>query len=169
MKHLSIVYLGVVLAVVACVSVLGAQKQRYGVTVTTDRKADFSAIKSYSWDSAGYPAMDKAVHQQILDAVDRELKGLGLEKRTTGPSDVVMVYGAQRRTDADTHADAPATNLPTYAVGTLVVLMREPGTRKEVFRGRVDKPIDLAPDKSKATIDEVVAEIFAKYPTRAKR
>jgi hypothetical protein len=165
MKHLSIVCLGVLLAVVT----VGAQKQRYGVTVTTDRKADFSAFKSYSWDSAGYPAMDKAVHQQIVDAVDRELKGLGLEKRTSGPADVVLVYGAQRRTDTDTHADAPATNLPTYAVGTLVVLMREPGTRKEVFRGRVDKPIDLAPDKIKVTIDEVVAEMFAKYPTRTKK
>jgi hypothetical protein len=165
MKHLFVVCLGVVLAVVAA----EAQKQRYGVTVTADRKADFTAFKSYAWDTAGYPAMDKAVHQQIVDAVDRELKGLGLEKRTSEPADVVLLYGAQRRTDTDTHADAPATNLPTYAVGTLVVLMREPGTRREVFRGRVDKPIDLAPDKIKGTIDEVVAEMFAKYPTRTKR
>jgi len=165
MKHLSIVCLGILLAVATA----GAQKQRYGVTVTTDRKADFSAFKSYAWDTAGYPAMDKAVHQQIVDAVDRELTGLGLEKRTSGPADVVLLYGAQRRTDTDTHADAPATNLPTYAVGTLVVLMREPGTRKEIFRGRVDKPIDLTPDKIKGTIDEVVAEMFAKYPTRKKR
>jgi hypothetical protein len=165
MKHLSIVCLGVLLAVAA----VGAQKQRYGVTVTTDRKADFSAFKSYTWDTAGYPAMDKAVHQQIIDAVDRELKGLGLEKRTSAPADVVLLYGAQRRTDADTRADVPATDLPTYPVGTLVVLMREPETRKEVFRGRVDKPIDLAPDKIKATIDDVVAEMFAKYPTRTKK
>jgi uncharacterized protein DUF4136 len=170
MKHPSLVSLGVVLALVAVAAIaVAAQKPRYGVTVTTDRKADFRAFKSYAWDVAGYPAMDKAVHQQIVDAVDRELKGLGLEKRSSGPSDVVLLYGAQRRTDVDTRADAPSTNLPTYAVGTLVVSMRESGSRKEVFRARVDKPIDLAPDKIKVTIDDVVAEMFAKYPTRTRK
>ena len=165
MKQLSIVCLGVVLAVV----VVAAQKQKYGVTVTADRKTDFSAFKSYSWDTASWPALDKSVNQQIVDAVDRELKGLGLERRESGPTDVQIRYGAQRRTDTDTHADAPATNLPTYAVGTLVVLMRESGSGKEVYRARVDKPIDLAPDKVKATIEEVVAEMFAKYPTRTRK
>ena len=165
MKQASIMCLAVVLAVVA----VEAQKQKYGVTVTADRKADFSAFKSYAWDDAGYPAMDKTVHQQIVDAVDRELKGLGLEKRASGQTDLQLRYGAQRRTDADTHADAPATNLPTYPVGTLVVLLRESGSGKEVYRARMDKPIDLAPDKIKATIDEVVTEMFAKYPTRAKK
>ena len=54
-------------------------------------------------------------------------------------------------------------------IGTLVVLLRESGSGKEVYRARVDKPIDLAPDKIKATIDEVVREMFAKYPTRTKK
>ena len=163
MKQLLIVCLGVLLAVGS----VAAQKQKYGVTVTADKKTNFSAFKSYSWDSVSWAAMDKAVNQQIVDAVDRELKGLGLEKRESGPTDVQIRYGAQRRTDTDTHA--PATNLPTYAVGTLVVLMRESGSGKEVYRARVDKPIDLAPDKIKVIIDDVVAEMFAKYPTRTKK
>ena len=165
MKRLSMVCCVIVLAGVA----LTAQKQKYGVTVTADRKTDFGAIKSYSWDTASWPALDKNVNQHIVDAVDRELKALGLEKRDSGPTDVQIRYGAQRRTDTDTRAKAPATNLPTYAVGTLVVLMREPGSGKEVYRARVDKPIDLAPDAIKGTIDDVVAEMFAKYPTRTKK
>ena len=165
MKQLLIVCLGALLAVGS----VAAQKQKYGVTVTADKKANFSAFKSYSWDTVSWAAMDKSVNQQIVDAVDRELKGLGLEKRESGPTDIQIRYGAQRRTDTDTHADAPATNLPTYAVGTLVVLMRESGSGKEVYRARVDKPIDLAPDKIKVTIDDVVAEMFAKYPTRTKK
>ena len=165
MTKLSIVCLAVAITVAA----VGAQKQKYGVTVTADRKADFSAFRSYSWDTASWAAMDKSVNQQIVDAVDRELKGLGLDKRESGPADLQLRYGAQRRTDTDTQANAPATNLPTYAVGTLVVLMRESGSGKEVFRARVDKPIDLAPDKMKVTIDDVVAEMFAKYPTRARK
>ena len=171
MKRLSIICLGVVIAVVAVApqNAVAAQKQKYGVTVTADRKTDFTAFKSYSWDTASWPALDKRVNQQIVDAVDRQLKGLGLEKRESGPTDVQIRYGAQRRTDTDTHADAAATKLPTYAVGTLVVLMREAGSGKEVYRARVDKPIDLAPDKIKVTIDEVVAEMFAKYPTKTRK
>jgi hypothetical protein len=164
MKQLSIVCLGVVLAIV----VVAGQKQKYGVTVTADRKADFSTFKSYSWDPASWPALDKRVNQEIVDAVDRELKGLGLEKRESG-ADLQLRYGAQRRTDTDTRANAPATNLPSYPVGSLLVMLRESGSGKEVYRARVDKPIDLAPDKLKVTIDEVVAEMFAKYPTRARK
>jgi hypothetical protein len=165
MKKASIVCLGVLLAVV----IGAAQKPKYGVTVTADRKTDFNVFKSYSWDTASWPALDKDVNQQIVDAVDRELKGLGLERRESGPADIQLRYGAQRRTDADLRAKAPATDLPTYVVGTLVVLMRESASGKEVYRARVDKPVDLAPDKIKMTIDEVVAEMFAKYPTRTRK
>jgi hypothetical protein len=162
MKRLSIVCLAVVLAVAA----VGAQKQKYGVTVTTDRKADFTAFRSYSWDTASMAALDKNVHQQIVDAVDRELKSLGLEKRPSAPADILLQYASQRRTDIDTHANAPAGRMPEYTVGTLVVLMRESAGGREVFRARVNKPIKLAPDTIKVTIDEVVAEMFVKYPTR---
>jgi hypothetical protein len=165
MKKVSIVCLGVVLALVA----VAAQKQKYGVTVTTDRKADFTAYKSYSWDSASMVALDKNVHQQIVDAVDRELKSRGLERRPSAPADVLLVYASQRRTDIDTHANAPAGKMPEYTVGTLVVLMRESASGQEVFRARVNKPIELTPDKLKVTIDEVVAEMFAKYPTRTRK
>jgi len=165
MKLFSIMCLGVLLAGI----VVTAQKQKYGVTVTADRKTDFNVFKTYSWDTASWPALDKNVNQHIVAAVDRELKALGLEKRDSGPTDVQIRYGAQRRTDTDTHADATATNLPTYAVGTLVVLMREPTSGKELYRARVDKPIELAPDKIEGTIDAVVAEMFAKYPTRTKK
>ena len=153
------------------VAAVEAQKQKYGVTVTADRKADFSAFKSYSWDAAGYPAMDKAVHQQIVDAVDRELKGLGLEKRESGDADVMVTYATVRRTDVDLKSKPPSKNSQgtEYPVGTLVVLMRQPVTGKELLRGKVDKPIELSPDKIGAVIDGVVAEIFAKYPTRTKK
>ena len=69
MKQRLIVCLGVLLAVVS----VAAQKQKYGVTVTADKKANFSAFKSYSWDTVSWAAMDKSVNQQIVDAVDREL------------------------------------------------------------------------------------------------
>jgi hypothetical protein len=165
MKQVYVVCLGVLLAAVAP----SAQKLNYGVTVTADRTADFGSFKSYAWDVAGRPALDKTVHQQIVDAIDRELKGLGLDKRSSGPADVLVEYDSNRRTDVDTSANAPPGKLPEYAVGVLVVVMRESASKKEVFRARAHEPIDLAPEKAKATIDGVVTEMFAKYPTRARR
>jgi len=154
---------------VAVVLLVG-QTLKYGVTVKSDRKTDFTRIKSYSWDT-GSPSFDKDVNQQIIDAVDRELMSLGLEKRPSAPSDVTVSYGSLQRTGVDVNAkptNQDATR-PQYPVGSLNVVMREPGTRKELFRGRVDKPIDLDRAKLHEAIDSVVAEIFAKYPTRTKK
>ena len=90
-------------------------------------------------------------------------------ERPSAPADVLVAFASQRRTDIDTSANLPPGKLPEYTVGSLVVVMRELATSKEVFRARVSKPIELAPDKIKATIDEVVAEMFAKYPTRTRK
>jgi hypothetical protein len=46
------------------------------------------------------------------------------------------------------------------------VLLLDPGTRNELFRGRVDKPIVLEPEKVQPVVDSAVTEMFAKYPTR---
>jgi len=164
MTRLSIACLVLTFAVVPIVA------QKYGVTVTSDRKTDFTKIKSYSWET-GSPSFDKGVNQQIIDAVDHELRSLGLEKRPAAPSDVMVSYASLQRTDVDVNAKATNKDAtrPQYPVGSLLVVMREPATRKELFRGRVDKPIDLDRDKLHAAIDQVVAEIFAKYPTRTQK
>jgi hypothetical protein len=152
----------IVLAVTAA-----AQMPDYGITVKSDKKTDFSKLKSYKWES-GWKAYDKNIHQTILDAVDRELKELGLEKRDSGAADVMVTYATVRRTDVDLKSKPSQgeAGRKQYDVGSLVVLMLEPGTRKELFRARVDKPIEVDVAKVQAVIDEAVREMFAKYPTR---
>jgi len=144
-----------------------AQMPKYGVTVKADKKTDFSKLKSYKWDG-GWKAYDKNIHQTILDAVDRELKGLGFEKRDSGTADVMVTYGTVRRTDVDLKSKPSEgeAGRKQYDVGSLVVLMLEPGTRKELFRARVDKPIEVDVAKVQTVIDEAVREMFEKYPTR---
>ena len=166
MRRLSIVMLTLGLFAAS----IAAQMPKYGVTVKADSKTDFTKIKSYAWEG-GWKAFDKNIHQQILDAVDRELKGLGLEKRASAPADALLTYGTVRRTDVDLNSK-PTENEAgrrQYEVGSLVVLMLEPGTRKELFRARVDKPIEVDVDKVQAVIDEAVTEMFAKYPTRTRK
>ena len=54
-------------------------------------------------------------------------------------------------------------------VGSLQVVMLNPATMKELLRLRIDKPIDIAPDQMVATVNSVVTELFAKYPTRVPK
>jgi len=166
MKRLALVCLALV---VAALPVAG-QTSKYGVTATPDKGTDFTKLKTYVWE-AGWQAPDKRVHQQIQAAVDRELGALGFEKRSSGPSDVLLTYAAIRRTDVDVQSKETnkAGARPQYEVGTLVVLVLEPGTRKELFRARVDTPIEVESEKIGPVIDAAVAEMFAKYPTRQRK
>ncbi len=164
------------IAVAACLLlvVLAAPvaAQTYGVTVTADKATDFTRFKTYSWDGGGWPALNEAVRTQIVAAVDRELAALGLQKKDAGPADVVVTYATVRRTDVDLTSKAAQDNKAggnRHEVGTLVVIMMEPATRKQIFRARGDKPIEPDAEKIKPVVDGTVAEMFAKYPTRVKK
>ena len=143
-----------------------AAQLKYGVTVIADKNTDFKTLKTYVWEP-GWHSNDKKVHALIVSAIDRELKALGFQLKTSGPSDVVVKYAALRRIDVDVDMRASA-DLPRaqFDVGSLLVLMLKPGTSTELLRARLDKPIDAAQDKVEATVNSAVAEIFAKYPTK---
>ncbi len=105
-----------------------------------------------------------------MAAVDRELKTLGFTLKSSGPADVVVRYAALRRIDVDVsmkgEADVPRQKID---VGSLLVLMLDPPSGKELLRARLDKPIELDPATIGATVNSAVAEIFAAYPTRVKK
>ncbi len=163
----------VVVAACLLVAVLAAPvaAQTYGVTVTADKKTDFTKLKTYRWES-GQPAIIQAVHVDIVAAVDRELAALGFQKKDAGPSDVLVTYATLRRTDVDLTSKAAQGKKAggnRQEIGTLVVIMMEPGTRKQIFNARGDKPIEPDVDKVNVVVDATVAEMFAKYPTRIKK
>jgi hypothetical protein len=148
---------------------LAAQTPKYGVTVKTDRKADFAKFKTYTWEH-GWQAHDKSVHQAILAAVDRELAAVGLAKKASGPADLLVTYASLRRIDVDLKSEPTAGDGThrQYDVGTLVLLLLEPGSRKELFRARADTPIEADADKVNAIVDSTLRQMFAKYPTKKK-
>lgn len=155
--------------VVVCLALIAfalpaAGQPKFGVTMTADKATDFKKIKTYAWRT-GWDAVDKKVHAQIVSAIDRELKGLGLELKPSGPTDVVVKYAALRRIDMQVSrsTDAPRNAID---VASLVFTMSEPATGKEVLHARLDKPVDIDPAKMPATIDSLIAEVFAQYPTR---
>jgi len=144
-----------------------AQKPKYGVKTTFAKGAPFAALKTYTW-TPGWSAFLWPVDLQIVTAVDRQMERLGFVKIESGPSDVLVTYAAVQRTDVDLKrklADNPKLRRE-YRVGTLVVVLREPETYRELFRGRGDTP--LASDAAGVAdqIDLMVARIFDRYPTR---
>lgn len=160
---------GMVLLLAAASASTQTTTPKYGVKVTVDKATDFGALKTYAWDRGpGWRAPDPAVDAQIVAAVDRQLAALGFRQVTTGAGDVDVVYAALRRTDINLKSKArtPEGLRPSYPVGSLVVMLRTPDTHRELFRARIDTPIDLDPAATASTIEESVARLFAKYPTR---
>jgi hypothetical protein len=163
----------VVVGLLLCLAVAAgpaAQSQlKYGVTVTADKTVDFTKLKTYSWFN-GQPAPNKTIDAQIVAAVDRELQAVGLNKAASAPGDVLVTYFALRRSDSNMKAKPDAQGgREQIAVGTLSVGLFNPGTKKELLRLRLDKPIDTDPAKSEAMINSAVAELFTKYPTKTKK
>ncbi|PYR35311.1 MAG: hypothetical protein DMF90_14040 [Acidobacteria bacterium] len=144
------------------------QTPKYGVKVNAEKNVDFSKFKSYSW-VAGQPSADKTINAQIMAAVDRELAGVGMTKADSGSGDVSVTYYSLTRTDVDLNAKPNAKGVsPQYTVGSLAVALLEKGTGRRVLRLRADKKISVEPAKLEAAINEAVAEMFTKYPTRQK-
>ena len=81
-----------------------------------------------------------------------------------------MAYRWLRRTDVDLKSKpSETTGAPRqYPVASLTVLLLRPEKRQELFRTRMDTPIDLDPSTSEAKVNAAVAEMFTKYPNRTR-
>jgi hypothetical protein len=147
-------------------AVVAGQQPKYGVTVKVAKAAALAKAKTYSW-TASQPSPIKTLDAQITAAVDRELNTLGLTKVASGQSDLVATYASIRRTDVDLKSKGVNTGHGReYAVGTLVVDLRDPATQQPLFRVRIDKPIDTEPEQAEAVINAAVTAMFEKYPAR---
>jgi hypothetical protein len=151
------------------VSGAAGQTPKYGVTVNAEKNVYFAKFMTYSW-TTGQPSADKMIDAWVVAAVDRQLSALGMTKASSGPGDVLVAYYSLTRTDVDAKAKPDSKGArPEYRVGTLMVALLEPGSRRRLLRLRVDKPIDTEAAKLEATIDTAVTALFAEYPTRKRK
>jgi hypothetical protein len=159
---------GLELGIVMIVAVT-AQMPKYGVSVKAEKGVDFAKITTYAW-TPGQPSAVKEIDARIVAAVDHELHELGLTPAAPGAADVLTTYFSLTRTDVDLKAKPDAAGLhPQYAVGTLIVALLDPASRKRLLRLRIDKPIETTPAQLGETIDTAVAAMFEKYPTRQSK
>ena len=158
------ILVGLVLFGVA--STAAASGTKYVVKVRVDKRTDFARIKTYAW-MAGWPAFDPSVDWQIEADVERELANLGLSKLPAEPSDVIVTYAAIRRTDVAVKSKALAESglRPEYPAATIVVLLLEPHSRREVFRGRANMALERDPARLRMQIRSAIGQMFDKYPS----
>lgn len=156
----------------ACVAIatvaMVAPMMKFHITLTVDKDTNFDALRTYAW-TPGWATFDPGLDGHIVAAMDRELASLGLMQRGAGQSDLLVTYGALRRTNGEVHGKAHrlTREYPEYEVGSLTVLLLEPGSRRELFRASVVMPVDMHQQQMEEQIDAIVHRVFAHYPTRA--
>jgi hypothetical protein len=157
------VILGMTLLSLACASDL--KLMTYGLTVNVDKDTDFSRFKTYAW-AQGWSADDEAVDREIVAAIERQLEMLGLTKVAAGRCDVLVSYEALRRSDVDLRSTSdPQTHARVERqVGTLAIFLQEPGSGRQLFRARVDVPLESDPTRLQAQVARWVAVAFEQYP-----
>ena len=149
-------------------SAVAGQQPKYEVSVKASKPAALAKAKTYMW-TVSQPAFNKDVDKQIIAAVDRELQARGLTKAATTPGDLAVTYGSVSRTDVDLKSKGKEGELREFAVGTLVVDVRDSANKQSLFRVRIDKPIQSDPATFEATVNAAVAAMFEKYPGAPKR
>ena len=111
----------------------------------------------------GDRASDIGTAGERMAAVDKELATVGLQPSSSGPGDVLVTYYSISRTDVDVKAKPDEKGLrPEHTVGSLVVALLDPASRKPAVQLRIDKPIERA--DIEGSINTLVPELFTKYP-----
>ena len=140
-----------------------AETPDYGISLKVAKKAELAKLKTYAW-GVSHAAIDKAVDRQIVEAIERELAGLGLTKVTQGSGDALVAYRTVVRRDVDTGKKTAPDEVPGYLVGVLGIEVRTASTKDLVFHVRIDKPIDVERSRLAPVIDEAVKAMFERYP-----
>jgi len=153
----------------------GARAQK--ITMEFDQNADFSRFKTFAIRggelNSKNPALNsELVKKQIVSDIERDLTAKGLTEVTGGPSDLNVRYhfGSGTKTEVEAY---PAgwygwgtryVRVP-YAEGTLVIDLRDGGTRALVWRAIASEE-KSDPTKIQGKLNDMVKKSFDKYPPK---
>ena len=142
-----------------------------------DSSVNFSGLKTYDWTSEsemmiGDSRVDwKLLHSQVRSAVDRELSSKGFTRQASGNPDFLIAYYGIVGTKVQEVAiryRQPQADYRDYDVGTLVLDIMGPDTRKSIWRGSAQTEIDFSASsqEKKDRINETVRRILEKFPPK---
>ncbi len=154
------------------------------VSVQSDKSADFSKFKTYSW-SKDIRARNPIIAQQIKDAVEQELASRGFTK-VEGEGDLRVVFAAAIDFDLQVaygnYGNAAGSPLQTGIIsagqtwdvtkGMLVVDVIEASSNNSLWRAVAKDTLSGGPSndmlkdakKVEKTVKKAVAKMFKKFP-----
>ena len=172
-------------AITAVAALAGYAASPITVDTKSDPAADFSRYRSYAWIEIR-EVRDPNVKQRLTDAVDRQLQAKGLERKdesadlkvtmhprlskeyTVDPYDSGWDYawGTWVTSIDDLRQEAAKP----VSVGTIIVDLVDPPTKKLVWRGTATSPFDseASIEKRRKLLDEVMKKLFAEFPPKKK-
>lgn len=147
------------------------------VTFDYDRSASFDTYKTYRWvDSKPGPATDQLMDQNIKRAVDAQLMAKGFERVESG-GDLQITYrvSVDEEKQLDGFGMGPRWNVmgrvttSTIQTGKLILQMFDPARNQLVWRGAVEKTLDLSkdPDRNYRNLQKATAKLLKNYPPSA--
>lgn len=161
----------------ALLCTLGALAQK--IEVESDQAADFTKYKTFAIRSGRLnsknPSLNSELVQKRLDAdIQKYLGAKGLTYVASGPADLNVRYtlGAARKNEIETYPagwrgwGTRVVRVP-YTEGTLVIDLRDAGTRSLVWRAIAREEKSNAA-KIEGKLDDMVKKSFDKYPPKAK-
>jgi hypothetical protein len=169
--------MALVLALVAC-TLTHAQDVSYNAMPGTD----FSKYHTYKWVTIeGATQPNQIVDAQIKASVDSQLASKGLTKTDGDKADLFIGYQASIDQEKQWNAYgmgggvrwgggmATATS-SAISVGTLVLDMYDPSTKKLVWTGRATKTLDPGANQGKKQkdLDKAMQKLLKNYPPKQK-
>jgi hypothetical protein len=150
------------------------------ISIEFDQAADFTKYKTFAIRrgelNSKNPALNsELVKKQIEAELVRDFTSRGLFQTQSGPADLNLVYhfGTARKTEVEAY---PAgwrgwgtryVRVP-YAVGTLVIDLRDPSTHSLVWRG-ISREEQSDATKIRGKLDNMVRKPIEKYPPKTKK
>lgn len=140
---------------------------------TIDKKVDFSAFRTYTWEK-GHEAYDRSIHKTIVDAVDAQMAAIGLTKADPGKSDVTVRYHAVRGTDVDLdllkklQSDAQNSPAPEKVLGSLAIVLCAANGTEPLWEAHMRSHLRDDPKVREEEIRNAVVALFKTYPREKK-
>jgi hypothetical protein len=167
--------IALVLALVAC-TLTRAQE----VTTNSMPGTDFSKYHSYKWVTIeGATQPNQILDAQIKASIDSQLAAKGLTKTDADSADLYIGYQAsidqQKQWNAYGMGGGPrwgggmgTATSSTINVGTLVLDMYDPSTKKLVWTGRATKTLDPgnSQEKKQKNLDKAMQKLLKNFPPK---
>ena len=165
----------VVFVLVGLMLFFAGRSSAAAVKTDYDRNANFAQYKTYSWERV--QTRDPLMVDRIKSAVNGSLAAKGLtEVPSGGDLSIVAIEVTHNQQTLDTFYNnfgggrrfggfgEATTTTETYRVGTLVVDLSDPATRKLVWRGSASDTLSDKSEKNIDNLDKGVVKMFKKFP-----